>query len=262
VIFLSHTHADKPLVDQIARQLAAAFGQDQIFYDSWSIQPGEGIIERMNVGLTDCKVFFFFVSKKSLQSEMVKLEWQNALLKATKGQTRIVPVRLDDVLMPAVLLQTLYIDVFGQGLETAIRQMVDVATGRNTYTSAPQQTFENVRAYVTQTPSKITVEFRAEAYLEPQSRYLVLVDNPQDDLTFGAVGEDSFFSAFQPQMQLSTGATVNAILVARDRATSPGFPFIAEVTTLSGKPVLFRGAMRIATRDQFKAIPAIAIPAT
>jgi proteic killer suppression protein len=34
VIFLSHTHADKPLVDTIAQHLAAAFGKYAIFYDA------------------------------------------------------------------------------------------------------------------------------------------------------------------------------------------------------------------------------------
>jgi hypothetical protein len=262
VIFLSHTHADKQLVDQIARHLAAAFGHDQIFYDSWSIQPGEGIIDRMNAGLADCKVFFFFVSKKSLQSNMVKLEWQNALIKATKGETRIVPVRLDDVLMPPVLLQTLYIDVFGQGLETGVRQMVDVASGNNTYASAPQQSFENIRAYAAETPGKLTLEFRAEAYMEPHSRYLVLIDNAQNEVTFGAVGESMFESGFHEGVELGTGVRANAILLARQRATSPGFPFVVEVTTQDGSPVKFRGAMRQSSRDQFRGVPVIPAGAT
>lgn len=99
MIFLSHTHADKALVDEIAGRLAKVFGKDAIFYDRWSIQPGDGIIDKMNAGLDNCRFFFFFVSKKSLQSGMVKLEWQNALLKATKGETKVIPVKVDDVLM-------------------------------------------------------------------------------------------------------------------------------------------------------------------
>src|SRR4051794_22504450 len=79
VIFISHTHADKPVVEPFALKLAEVFGEDQIFYDSWSIQPGEGIIDKMNEGLGATSVLFFFVSKKSLTSKMVDLEWQNAL---------------------------------------------------------------------------------------------------------------------------------------------------------------------------------------
>lgn len=81
MIFLSHTLVNKNIVEPIAQKLAFVFGQNNIFYDSWSIQPGDGIIEKMSIALDQCKYFFFFVSKESLKSDMVKLEWQNALYK-------------------------------------------------------------------------------------------------------------------------------------------------------------------------------------
>lgn len=74
MIFISHTAKDKAIVEPIALRLAQVYGQNNVFYDSWSIQPGDGIIDKMNEGLTNCKFFFFFVSKNSLQSNMVKLE--------------------------------------------------------------------------------------------------------------------------------------------------------------------------------------------
>lgn len=262
MIFLSHTHADKPLVDEVARHLAAAFGQDAVFYDSWSIQPGDGIIDHMNIGLSDCKVFFFFVSKKSLQSKMVKLEWQSALLKATKGEARIVPVKIDDVLMPDVLLQTLYVDLFGQGVETAVRQMTDVASGRNVYRSAPQQTFENIRAYVVHAGSKITIEFRADAYMVPHSQFLVLLDNTAAEVACTAPGEVVFNSGFDPQLTLSNDVKIGALAIGRASATSPGFPFIVELTPKGTKPVELRGAMRLRARDQYSGIPVIEVRPT
>ena len=90
MIFISHNYNDKPVVEQIALRLREVFGQDKVFYDSWSIQPGDGIIDKMNEGIGDCELFLFCVSKNSLQSKMVSLEWQNALIKATKGQTKII----------------------------------------------------------------------------------------------------------------------------------------------------------------------------
>jgi hypothetical protein len=257
VIFLSHTHADKALVDEIAGRLAKVFGKDAIFYDSWSIQPGDGIIDKMNAGLGNCRVFFFFVSKKSLQSGMVKLEWQNALLKATKGETKLIPVKVDDVLMPAVLLQALYIDVFGQGLETGVRQMVDVASGRSTYVPHDPQGFQNVRAYITPIANGIRVEFRAEAYMEPHSRYLLLVGNSEQEVGWSAVGEGQYESGFNSAVTLNDGRTVNALLVARHTATSPGFPLIVEVTKKTATAVSFLGAMRIVARDQWSGVPVV-----
>src|SRR5829696_5756070 len=106
MIFLSHTWADKPVVDPIALRLREIHGQENVFYDAWSIQPGDWILDRMNQGLASPKFVFFFVSRKSLESEMVKMEWQNALFKATKGQCRIIPVRVDGCEMPPLLLQS------------------------------------------------------------------------------------------------------------------------------------------------------------
>ena len=64
MIFLSHTHDDKPFVEPIAIKLKDIFGQDKVFYDSWSIQPGDGIIDRMNEGLTAPDfVFFSFLTR-------------------------------------------------------------------------------------------------------------------------------------------------------------------------------------------------------
>lgn len=98
------------------------------FADSWSIQPGDGIIDNMDEGLSKCKLFLFFVSNNSLNSNMVRLEWQNAIMKMTNGQTKIIPVRLDNCIIPTILLQSLYIDLFQNGMETAIRQIVDIAS--------------------------------------------------------------------------------------------------------------------------------------
>ncbi|WP_353738844.1 toll/interleukin-1 receptor domain-containing protein [Collinsella ihumii] len=58
-------------MEPAALALSRAFGRDNVFYDSWSIQPGDGIIDKMNSGLEDCDCFFLFVSERSLTSEMV-----------------------------------------------------------------------------------------------------------------------------------------------------------------------------------------------
>lgn len=125
-IFLSHNHNDKQVVEPVALKLASIFGQDEVFYDSWSIHPGDGIIDQMSKGLEAPKFVFFFVSANSLASGMVKLEWQNALYSATQGKTRLIPVRVDGSDMPAVLRQTLFIDMHTIGLTAAIAQIVSV----------------------------------------------------------------------------------------------------------------------------------------
>lgn len=51
MIFLSHNSKDKTIVEPFANRLAEVFGMNNVFYDSWSIQPGDGIIDKMEEGL-------------------------------------------------------------------------------------------------------------------------------------------------------------------------------------------------------------------
>lgn len=256
MIFISYTRKDKPIIDTIAQRLADVFGQENIFYDSWSIQPGDGIIDRMGEGLRDCKFFFFFVSKNSLLSEMVKLEWQNAIIKATKGEVKIIPVKLDDCMMPEVLLQTLYIDIFGQGLENGIRQMIDVIQGRSTYQPGTQ-VYQNVRGYIKEGTKEVTIEFRAETYLEPISRYLILVGNNEGEVEIKCEGEGMVRQGFNKDLELGTGQKTNAFFVGVERGTAPGFPLVVKLIQKAEQPIKLNGLMRAVTQKSFREIPVI-----
>lgn len=256
MIFISYTHQDKSIVDAIAQRLALVFGQRNVFYDSWSIQPGDSIVDRMDKGLQNCKFFFFFVSKNSLPSKMVRLEWQNAIIKATKGDARIIPVRLDDCLMPNVLLQTLYIDVFGQGLENGIRQMVDIIQGRSTYRPGPQ-VYENVRGYIQEETKGLIIEFRAETYLEPISQFLILMENDESDVDIHSQTDMMIRKGFHKNLQLDNGLMSNAYFVAIERGTTPGFPFVVKLSQKKDLPIKLTGLMRAVRQDEFRTIPMI-----
>ena len=245
----------KQLVEPFAIRLAEVFGRDSVFYDSWAIQPGDGVIDKMDAGLRECRHFFFFVSERSVQSRMVQLEWQNALVKATKGDCRFVPVRIDQSAMPAILLKTLYIDAFTNGFETALQQLVDVASGHSTFRSLGDGTFQNIRAYLSGHDRKQTIEFRAESYMEPHSRFLVLLVNEQEEVSWTALGEGMFESGFHKGAATAAGTTVNALLMGRTGAITPGFPFVVEVSATQAEPVKLAGVMRQIARDQWASLP-------
>ncbi len=256
MIFLSYNHKDKPVVEEIAVRLRQLFGQDKIFYDSWSIQPGDGIIDRMNKGLGDCKLFLFFVSKNSLQSKMVELEWQNAVIKTTQGKTKIIPVKMDDCMMPPVLLQSLYIDLFGQGLEIALRQIVDVISGRNTFQRGPKE-FSNIRAYTYEEGSKVFVECHAEFYLEAISSFLFLVNNKEDELSFKCLSSSLTYGGFSKSIKLNDGQIYNGRSIRIERSTAPGFPFVLEISPQSGSQVDLVGVMHEKKQSEFRIVPLV-----
>ena len=255
MIFISHTHVDKVIVEPIAIKLGEIFGNDKVFYDSWSIQPGDGIIDMMNSGLENCKYFFFFVSKNSLQSKMVSLEWQNALLKSTKGDVKIIPVKLDDCLMPAILLQSLYIDVFGQGLDVAVRQMIDVINGNNTFRPTSQQ-FHNVRGKVTVvSDSEYIIEFTATYYLEPISNYAIVVGNNLDDIVIKCLSDGVRTTSRQSGAVFTNEEIHNILYEGVSRGTTPSFPYRVKVTSKSNDKIKLVGLMHAKNEDFYEMIP-------
>jgi hypothetical protein len=195
-VFLSHKNEDKPIVEPVALRLREIFGEDSIFYDAWSIRPGDGIIEKMNQGLQAPEFVFFFVSKRSLASGLVKIEWQNALLKASKGETRLIPVRIDDVVMPEVLRQSLYIDVYSVGVDIGINQIVNVVQGNSSFT--PQhEGFSNLTCIAEQVPDgTISMTIEASHLMEPNPNFVILLDNAEDEVKFELNGGGVMLSGF------------------------------------------------------------------
>lgn len=256
MIFISYNHNDKELVQPIANNLATVFGNDSIFFDDWSIKPGDGIIDKMNKGLESAKYFFFFVSKSSLQSRMVDLEWQNALLKSTKNQLRLIPVKIDDCLMPEILLQTLYIDLFGNGFETAVRQIIDVVNGPIKLESEKNQTYENVRAVIYLEDGKVCIEIRAMSYMEPQAKFNLLITNNEDEFSWWEKGSPAVYGGFQKDFgKLNNGRSFNVLSFERQRPLSPGFPYILELTPKSGMKLEIIEVGHAKKHNYFKYIP-------
>lgn len=256
MIFLSHNHKDKAVVEQIALKLREIYGQDNVFYDSWAIQPGDGIVDKMNEGLGDCKLFLFFVSKNSLQSNMVKLEWQNAVMKAASGETKIIPIKMDDCLMPPILMQSIYIDLFSNGLEVATRQIVDVLAGRNTFQPGPQQ-FSNLRAYIYSQEKSVMIEIHAEHYMEPISHFMFLTPMAKDDLNASYKSGLMCSTGFNEGLKLNDGRAFNAHGMGVEKGTVPGFPFIVEFTSPTDTKIEIEGVMHEKKAGEWQGIPLV-----
>ena len=227
MIFLSHNSKDKPIVEQVALKLKEIYGQNNVFYDSWSIQPGDGIVNKMNEGLNNCKYFFFFISKNSLNSNMVKLEWQNALFKAAQNRIQFIPIRMDNSAMPALLTQSLYIDLYAQGLDVAIRQIVDVISGNNTYRE-PKNQFSNLVAYKYKEGDKLIIECHAEHFLEPISSFIFCTQQDVNNISATVKNEIMSTTSQKNGIQLASGYKTNAIMRSISKGTLPGFPFTVE----------------------------------
>ncbi|MBF1295540.1 MAG: toll/interleukin-1 receptor domain-containing protein [Parvimonas sp.] len=255
MIFISHTTADKSIVEPIAMRLAKVFGKENVFYDSWSIQPGEGIIDRMNDGLEKCEFFFFFVSKNSLKSKMVSLEWENALFKKAKEDIKFIPVKLDECMMPKILLQTLYIDIFNNGLEVGLRQMIDVVNGQSTF-HKESQVFNNITGSLKyNSESECIVEFKANYYLEPISNYAIILDNKIDDIQNECLTDGIRIIGNEENFKFPNGRIYNILFESVSRGTTPKFPYRVKLSTKSNAPLRIIGLMRATNEDHYTEVP-------
>lgn len=257
-IFLSHNHHDKPLVEAVAVRLAGIFGKEQVFYDSWSIRPGDGIIEQMSKGLDAPEFVFFFVSAASLASGMVKLEWQNALYAASQGKTRIIPVRVDGSAMPAVLLQTLYIDMHSMGLEVAIAHIVSITQGDASFT--PQYLgFSNLTftASLVQ-DGAIDIVVCASHLMEPNVKFVALVDNLEAEIGWETPGVPMSVSGYNADVPLSNGVVTNGVfLQPSGAALTPSHPVRLRLTRKGEAPIAFRGLLHERGENNWVPVPPV-----
>lgn len=218
MIFLSHNYKDKEVVGPIAIKLAEKYGKENVFYDSWSIRPGDGIINEMNLGLEKCKYFFFFISENSLNSGMVTLEWQSALHKSVKNSIKFIPIKVDNSNQPTILIDKLYIDMYNIGFNQSLQQMIDLIDNfdSNIYNS----TYSNVYYEIDQvSDAEIKLIIKSKKFNEHTPTINVSFKNDIESIELkveGAPGQKTFAST----SILSSGTMSNGYNTKGIRVTS------------------------------------------
>ncbi len=170
-IFLSHAHEDKDIVSNIAEELRKTFGEENIFYDSWSMKPGESFIDGMNKGLEECLYFFLFMSETSLKKPMVRLEWHNALVASLLDNSHFIPVRVDDIKPPAILLTKLYLDMYNRGLPQTIEDIKMLLAGKGIYDPASMEPFSNLFVKFEKTTDGLVILINAKKLVEHSNNF-------------------------------------------------------------------------------------------
>ncbi|MBR5514473.1 MAG: toll/interleukin-1 receptor domain-containing protein [Ruminococcus sp.] len=227
-IFISYNHNDKQLIDTIARRLELEFGRNNIFYDAWSMQPGDSIIGKMNEGLSDFTTFFFFISPNSIKSKMVSLEWQTALNRAINNDLKFIGIRIADCNIPTILSDKLYIDLYGEGLDDAVSKMKSCVKSENVY--KPLDDVQNLIASFREvTPKKIEITISALLYSEQNPVFAFACENPLNEFSVCFNISDGLTISGKDELTDDTQQVLYARTVQVQRALSPGFPFVFEV---------------------------------
>jgi hypothetical protein len=246
MIFISYNHNDQQLVDMVARKLELSFGRNNIFYDRWSMQPGDSIIGKMNEGLEQYTTFFYFLSTNSLKSNMVTREWQSALMSSVNSGLKFVPIRLDDCNPPAIMKDLLYIDLYGRGIDDAISQMRTVVNKENNY--KPLEDKDNLIVTLHQKSDfEIEFEISATMFSEQNVVFAFVCNNPTEDFEVIPFNEQMVYTQIGEAFKdFPNGERkyINAIIKTLYRVLIPNKPFTG-VLKSKKSPLNFEGIMQV-----------------
>ena len=108
-IFLSYNSNDKEYVRKLAAALKLTGAQ--VWFDEWTIRPGDSIPAAIDDGLSCFNTFLLIWSKAASESNWVRTEMQAAVGRWINDDScRLIPIRLDSTPVPTILRSIRYID--------------------------------------------------------------------------------------------------------------------------------------------------------
>jgi hypothetical protein len=128
--FISHSSEDLAA----ARIIADILRQRGIepWLDHERIRPGDSVPGRIEEGISGCDVILLLISKSFIRSRWCRAEYESLMSKEIKsGRTLVIPVRLDDAKMPALLSAKKYTDVRDSIGGTAMEELAETILDRH-----------------------------------------------------------------------------------------------------------------------------------
>ncbi len=109
-VFISHTSSDSALARELANGLRER--QIEVWFDEWSLKPGDNLIERINDGISRADALLVLVSDDFGASKWAQHELSTWLLsEAGQDKKVVLPVRIGGASMPFDLQTRLWIEL-------------------------------------------------------------------------------------------------------------------------------------------------------
>lgn len=122
IVFISHSSKDKPVVRRLTADLMNA--GIKVWLDEQSIMVGDSISERISQALAKSDFFIIVISKNSMSSDWVQRELNATIMaELSRRSVHILPVRLDDADIPALLSDRQYAD-FSKSYRDGLTKLV------------------------------------------------------------------------------------------------------------------------------------------
>ena len=188
---------------------------------------------------------------------MVSLEWQNALYKAVKGTIKFIPVRISDCMMPAILLQSVYIDYVNYGPEVAFRQINDIIQGKNIFRESFTG-FSNICVATHYEQFNVVVVcFAARYYLDPISHFGIVLDENPNDIIVDCLSDGFSIGGVETNIEFNDGLKHNIIYRTGSRGIVPGFPLRLRLRLNESRQLRLLGFLQEVREHVFKSVPLV-----
>jgi WD40 repeat protein len=126
-VFLSHNHADKPRVRQLAGKLRKA--GLRVWFDEWIIKPGDDIYLAIENGLQTARTLVLCLSPAALGSDWVGLERNTVLFRdPSNAGRRFIPLLLEKCDPPDTLRRYSYVD-YRKGASAVFNKLLEACRG-------------------------------------------------------------------------------------------------------------------------------------
>ena len=126
-VFLSYNSADHEFVRRLAAALAVAGAH--VWFDEWTIRPGDQIPGAIDQGLGGFDTFALIWSERSSRSQWVKAEMEAAVIRWNNEDTiRLIPVLLDGTPLPVLLRPVRYIDAIDGDHLRVTRELLGIGS--------------------------------------------------------------------------------------------------------------------------------------
>lgn len=123
-IFISYSHMDKKRVNRLVIDLED--NNLNVWRDEKKIKVGDSITRKVEQGISECDFFCLVLSKHSVDSKWVDLEYRTAQnIRLTTGiNLKILPILIQDVELPPFLKDIKYAD-FSKGYKSGFSELLD-----------------------------------------------------------------------------------------------------------------------------------------
>ena len=123
--FLSHSSVDQPIVREVAKGLQDA-GID-IWLDEDELRSGDRLTQMIQSGLDAADFMVYFISQDSMKSAWSQRELNMIMMRRLeqKKGAAVLPVRLDDAEVPALLRDVMYLDLRDGDVSRAVARLVE-----------------------------------------------------------------------------------------------------------------------------------------